>query len=60
MDGSQVGHAYWALNALEKIVHYCEKDVVAVTELFLKLQQYQVPENLKITYETLPIDQKQD
>ena len=38
MDGSMVGDAYWKNNELEKIVKYCEKDVIAVVQLFLSYQ----------------------
>ena len=38
MDGSMVGDAYWKDNELEKIVKYCEKDVIAVVQLFLRYQ----------------------
>ncbi len=37
MDGSKVGVAYWADNALEDIAIYCQKDVLATAQLFLKL-----------------------
>jgi len=38
MDGSMVGDAYWKDHELEKIVKYCEKDVIAVVQLFLRYQ----------------------
>ncbi len=37
MDGSQVGHAYWQKNKLEDIRHYCERDVLAVAQVYLRL-----------------------
>lgn len=39
IDGSQVGKVYWIENNLEKIVAYCQRDVEAVAQLFLKLNQ---------------------
>lgn len=39
IDGSQVGQVYWKENNLEKIVAYCQRDVEAVAQLFLKLNQ---------------------
>lgn len=36
MDGSQVFEVYYREKNLEKIVDYCEKDVLAVAQLFLK------------------------
>ncbi len=38
IDGSMVGKVYWVDGDLERIVKYCEKDVVAVVQLFLKFQ----------------------
>lgn len=37
IDGSMVGHIYWQEKQLERIVHYCEKDVIALTRLFLRM-----------------------
>lgn len=39
IDGSQVGQVYWNEDNLEKIVAYCQRDVEAVAQLFLKLNQ---------------------
>jgi DNA polymerase elongation subunit (family B) len=39
IDGSQVGQVYWKEDNLEKIVTYCQRDVEAVAQLFLKLNQ---------------------
>ncbi len=36
IDGSMVGKVYWEEDNLERIVSYCEKDVVAVVQLFLR------------------------
>ncbi|MBT3209367.1 MAG: 3'-5' exonuclease [Bacteroidetes bacterium] len=36
IDGSQVGDIYWNENDIKRITKYCEKDVVAVVQLFLK------------------------
>lgn len=33
IDGSMVGHVYWAENQLERIATYCEKDVIATAQL---------------------------
>lgn len=40
MDGSQVNHVYYKEKNLEKISHYCLKDVVVLAQLFLKLKGY--------------------
>lgn len=36
IDGSQVGEVYWKQNDLERIVNYCQQDVIAVAQLFLR------------------------
>lgn len=37
MDGSKVGKAYWKDKALDKIAEYCQKDVLATAQVFLKM-----------------------
>ncbi|MDT8412327.1 MAG: ribonuclease H-like domain-containing protein [Vicingaceae bacterium] len=36
IDGSMVNHVYWEEKDVERIKIYCEKDVVALTQLFLR------------------------
>jgi uncharacterized protein YprB with RNaseH-like and TPR domain len=36
IDGSQVGHVFWKDDNIERIVEYCQKDVVAIVQLLLK------------------------
>ncbi len=36
IDGSQVGEVYWKEQNLERIVKYCQKDVLTIAQLFLK------------------------
>lgn len=36
IDGSMVADVYWKENNLPRIVTYCEKDVLAIAQLFLK------------------------
>lgn len=36
IDGSQVWQVYWHMKDLQRIVTYCEKDVIAVVQLFLR------------------------
>lgn len=38
IDGSQVGKVYWEDKDLERIVKYCQKDVLTVAQLFLRYQ----------------------
>ena len=50
IDGSMVGDVYWKENNLSKIVAYCQRDVEAVAQLFLKLNQRPplFPDQIKI------------
>ncbi len=36
INGSEVGRVYWEEKNLERIAEYCQKDVLAVAQLFLK------------------------
>jgi 3'-5' exonuclease len=38
IDGSQVAGVYWIENDLDRIMRYCEKDVFALAQLFLRYQ----------------------
>ncbi|MDR0368453.1 MAG: 3'-5' exonuclease [Bacteroidales bacterium] len=38
IDGSQVHDIYWQTKDIDRIVTYCEKDVLAVVQLFLRYQ----------------------
>ena len=50
IDGSMVGHVYWMENNLERITTYCQKDVVTVAQVYLRIHgETQVrPENISI------------
>jgi uncharacterized protein YprB with RNaseH-like and TPR domain len=37
IDGSQVGEIYWSQGDLPRIVTYCQKDVVTVAQVYLRL-----------------------
>jgi uncharacterized protein YprB with RNaseH-like and TPR domain len=39
IDGSQVAGVYWEEKNLDRIVTYCEKDVVTLIQVFLKMTQ---------------------
>lgn len=39
MDGSQVAGVYWEERDLDRIAAYCEKDVLATAQLFLKMKR---------------------
>ncbi|MBR9922079.1 MAG: 3'-5' exonuclease, partial [Bacteroidetes bacterium] len=38
IDGSEVGRVYWQEKDLARISHYCEKDVLATVQLFLRFK----------------------
>jgi len=38
IDGSKVADIYYVENNIERIVRYCEKDVIALTQVFLKFR----------------------
>ncbi len=50
IDGSKVWSVYWNDRDLERIVNYCQKDVVTVAQIFLKLNCDSAvkPENVEI------------
>jgi DNA polymerase elongation subunit (family B) len=39
IDGSEVGRVYWEENGINRIVRYCEKDVVATAQVFLSYRR---------------------
>lgn len=39
IDGSEVGKTYWNEGDLDRIAVYCEKDVLATTQLFMKYKR---------------------
>jgi uncharacterized protein YprB with RNaseH-like and TPR domain len=50
IDGSKVWSVYWIDKDLDRIVTYCQKDVVTVVQIFLKMQGEQMirQENVEI------------
>jgi predicted PolB exonuclease-like 3'-5' exonuclease len=48
MDGSQVSHVYYAENDLDKIVRYCERDVITTVQVLLRLTAYEIIEEEQI------------
>lgn len=48
IDGSQVGHVYYEENDIDRIVRYCEKDVIALAQIILKLQQEELLQSSEI------------
>ena len=39
IDGSQVGHVFYVEKNIDRIVTYCEKDTIAVAQIFLRLRR---------------------
>ncbi len=50
IDGSMVGRVYWEEHDLERISLYCEKDVLATMQLFLKYQRQPLLEEDQIMH----------
>jgi len=50
IDGSQVANVYWVGNDLLRIVKYCEKDAIAVAQLFLRYKGEDIIPELNISY----------
>jgi predicted PolB exonuclease-like 3'-5' exonuclease len=50
IDGSQVGEIYWNQGDLTRIVTYCQKDVVTVAQVYLRIHGETLvrPENISI------------
>ena len=50
IDGSEVGRVYWIEKNLERIAEYCQKDVLAVAQLFLRYkgEDLILPENVEV------------
>lgn len=50
IDGSQVGGVYWKEDNLEKIVEYCQRDVLTVAQLLLKFKGMPVLNESEVTF----------
>ncbi len=50
IDGSQVGEVYWSQHDLQRIVTYCQKDVITVAQVWLRLNDESPikPENIEV------------
>jgi predicted PolB exonuclease-like 3'-5' exonuclease len=48
IDGSMVGHVYWHGRDVQRIVEYCQKDVITLAQIYLRLTREQLilPENI--------------
>jgi predicted PolB exonuclease-like 3'-5' exonuclease len=52
IDGSKVYSVYWEDKSLEKIVEYCQKDVITLAQIYLRFfcEPLIKPENISIKY----------
>ena len=50
IDGSMVAQVYYAENDLEKIAHYCNKDVVATAQVYLKFKNRDILDEAYIQF----------
>lgn len=50
MDGSQVGRVYWQEKDLDRISFYCEKDVLATVQLFLRYRRTPILEEEQVIH----------
>ena len=50
IDGSQVADVYWNENNLQRIVKYCQKDVIAIVQLLLKYKGEEIIDDLNILF----------
>ncbi|MEK7254936.1 MAG: ribonuclease H-like domain-containing protein [Bacteroidota bacterium] len=50
MDGSMVGKVYWEEQDLDRISHYCEKDVLATVQLLLRFKRIPILEDDQVMH----------
>ena len=50
IDGSEVGRVFWEEDNLERIAFYCEKDVLATVQLFLRFRRMPLLEEDQIAH----------
>ena len=50
IDGSEVGKTYWNNGELDRIAIYCEKDVLATAQLFLKFKLMPILEDDQVVF----------
>lgn len=48
IDGSKVGEVYWQDQDLKRIEVYCEKDVITLAKVFLKITQADIPADFEV------------
>lgn len=50
IDGSKVSSVYWKENNLERIAKYCEKDVLATAQIFMKFRNESLIQDEQISF----------
>lgn len=50
IDGSQVGRVFWETSDVERIATYCEKDVLATVQLFLRYRRLPILEDDQVIF----------
>ncbi len=50
IDGSEVGRVYWEEKDLPRIAYYCEKDVLATIQLFLRYRRMPILEDDQVIH----------
>ncbi|MCM5662372.1 3'-5' exonuclease [Galbibacter mesophilus] len=50
IDGSMVAHVYYQENDIDKIINYCEKDVIAVAQIFLRLRGEEILDDVEVKH----------
>ena len=50
IDGSQVSHVYYKEHDIDRIVTYCEKDTIAVAQIFLKFRRHDLLDDGEIIH----------
>ncbi|MBJ7879726.1 3'-5' exonuclease [Gelidibacter salicanalis] len=50
IDGSEVGRVYYEENDIKRIIIYCEKDTIAVAQIFLRLRGDSILDATEITH----------
>lgn len=53
IDGSQVGEVYWEDDDLDRIVLYCEKDVITVAQIAMRFAGADLIDEIEIIHETM-------
>lgn len=50
IDGSQVGHVYYVEKDIDRIITYCEKDVITVAQIMLRLRRENILDESEIIH----------